>query len=140
MLLVLLMIYLEASVDVEAGRSYYRGVTQLANSTVAINEQLIQTLESNKYAKYLVRQVLSNEAPAQTYQSVSSQTLNTNITVNDTIKDKADGLYDIVLGIMENGIASGPTALPGPNIILVLSSIHLDPNTCRKRTYTYYCW
>ena len=46
------MIYLEASVDpVEAGRSYYRGVTQLANSTVAINEQLIQTLEFQQVCK-----------------------------------------------------------------------------------------
>ena len=102
--------------SVEAGRSYYRGVTQYGNSTVAIGAQLIQTLESNKYAKYLIGQVLSNEAPTQTFQSVSSQTFDNNVSVTQNIKDRADILYNIILNIMENGIASGPTALPKYNI------------------------
>jgi len=111
---------------VEAGRSYYRGVTQYGNSTIAIGAQLIQTLESNKYAKYLVKQVLSNQAPTQTYQAVSTQTINNAVTVLETVKNRADTLYDIVLNIMENGITVGPVALPKYDIT-VASTTPLAP-------------
>lgn len=97
--------------SVEAGRSYYRGVSSLGDPSIAIGAQLTETLDANNYAKYLIRQVLSNAAPAQTYQSATSQTTNS-VIVSDTYKTLADNLYDIILDIMENGEAQGPQSLP----------------------------
>ena len=97
--------------SVEAGRSYYRGVSALGDPSIAIGVQLTETLDANNYAKYLIRQVLSNAAPAQTYQAVTSQTTNS-VVIGETYKILADGLFDIILNIMENGETQGPQSLP----------------------------
>jgi hypothetical protein len=105
----------------EAGRSYYRGVSSLGDPSIAIGVQLTETLDANNYAKYLIRQVLSNTAPAQTYQSVTSQTTNS-VIVGETYKALADSLYDIILDIMENGEAQGPQSLPKYKINISLET------------------
>ena len=98
--------------SVEAGRSYYRGVSSLGDPSVAIGAQLTETLDANNYAKYLIRQVLSNEAPSTVYQSATTQTIDLTKTVSETTKLLADSLYDLVLDIMENGETQGPQSLP----------------------------
>ena len=104
--------------SVEAGTSYYRGVTALGDTGIAIGTQLTETLAANNHAKYLIRQVLSNAAPAQVYQAVSSQTTVVATVVAETIKANADSLYNIILDIMENGISVAPVVLPKFNITL----------------------
>jgi len=84
--------------SVEAGRSYYRGVSELGDPSVAIGAQLTETV-----------------ATSPTYQSNSSQTI-TSTVVSQTIKDKANSDFDIILDIMENGETQGPQSLPKYNI------------------------
>tara|TARA_R110000851_G_scaffold37425_1_gene96698 strand:+ start:1126 stop:9189 length:8064 start_codon:yes stop_codon:yes gene_type:complete len=101
--------------SVEAGRSYYRGVSDLGDPSVAIGSQIIETLAANNHAKYLIGQVLNNQPPAQTYQAVTTQTINA-VSVSATVKTLADTLFDIVLDIMENGESQGPQSLPKYNV------------------------
>jgi hypothetical protein len=97
--------------SVEAGRSYYRGVSDLGDPSIAIGSQLTETLAANNHAKYLIGQVLNNQPPAQTYQAVTTQTINA-VSISTTIKTLANTLFDIVLDIMENGESQGPQSLP----------------------------
>ena len=101
--------------SVEAGRSYYRGVSNLGDPSVAIGAQLTETLAANNHVKGLIQNVLSNVAASPTYQSVSTQTITTDV-VAQTIKDKANSDFDIILDIMENGETQGPQSLPKYNI------------------------
>jgi len=96
----------------EAGRKYYRNVSDLGDPSVAITTQLTETLAANAHAKYLIYQVLSNATPATTYQSVSSQTFDLTISVSSTLKDKTQTDFDKILSIMEFGIDSVDTSLP----------------------------
>ena len=97
--------------SVEAGRSYYRGVSDLGDPSVAIGAQLTETLAANNHVKGLIQNVLSNVAASPTYQSVSTQTITTDV-VAQTIKDKANSDFNIILDIMENGETQGPQSLP----------------------------
>lgn len=101
--------------SVEAGRSYYRGVSELGDPSVAIGAQLTETLAANNHVKGIIQNVLSNVATSPTYQSNSSQTI-TSTVVSQTIKDKANSDFDIILDIMENGETQGPQSLPKYNI------------------------
>ena len=101
--------------SVEAGRSYYRGVSDLGDPSVAIGAQLTETLAANNHVKGLIQNVLSNVAASPTYQSVSTQTITTDV-VAQTIKDKANSDFSIILDIMENGETQGPQSLPKYNI------------------------
>ena len=101
--------------SVEAGRSYYRGVSDLGDPSVAIGAQLTETLAANNHVKGLIQNVLSNVAASPTYQSVSTQTITTDV-VAQTIKDKANSDFNIILDIMENGETQGPQSLPKYNI------------------------
>ena len=96
---------------VEAGRSYYRGVSSLGDPSVAIGAQLTETIAANQYAKGLIRNVLSNTAPSTTYQSVTTQTITSDV-ISDTYKDLTEDLYDIIIDIMQNGETQGPQSLP----------------------------
>lgn len=111
----------------EAGISYYRGVTALGDTGIAIGAQLTETLAANNHAKYLIRQVLSNAAPTQTYQSATTQTTNVSTVVSEGIKTTADNLYNIVLNIMENGVDAAPQTLP-KFVINVSSDTPLTPS------------
>ena len=97
--------------SVEAGRSYYRGVSDLGDPSVAIGAQLTETLAANNHVKGLIQNVLSNVTASPTYQSVSTQTITADV-VAQTIKDKANSDFDIILDIMENGETQGPQSLP----------------------------
>lgn len=97
--------------SVEAGRSYYRGVSSLGDPSVAIGAQLTETIAANQHAKGLIRNVLSNTAPSTTYQSVTTQTITSDV-ISDSYKNLADDLYDIVIDIMQNGETQGPQSLP----------------------------
>ena len=97
--------------SVEAGRSYYRGVSDLGDPSVAIGAQLTETLAANNHVKGLIQNVLSNVTASPTYQSVSTQTITTDV-VAQTIKDKANSDFNIILDIMENGETQGPQSLP----------------------------
>mgnify|MGYP006077129433 CR=1 FL=1 len=101
--------------SVEAGRSYYRGVSNLGDPSVAIGAQLTETLAANNYVKGLIQNVLSNVTASPTYQAVSSQTITADV-VAQTIKDKANSDFSIILDIMENGETQGPQSLPKYNI------------------------
>ena len=118
----------------EAGRSYYRGVSDLGDPSVAIGVQLTETLDANNYAKYLIDRVLNNQAPTVTYQSVTEQTIDTDVVVQESVKTKAAADYDIILDIMENGVSTGESKLPRYKINL--SSETPIAGTAANRTTT----
>jgi len=102
----------------EAGRAYYRGQSAVGNTEVVLNEQRAETVAANEYARSLVAQVLSNSTsnenyPSSPYQAVSSQTTDLSVTVSNTIKQKADDCYAIIIDIIgDGGESAGPGALP----------------------------
>lgn len=102
----------------EAGRAYYKGRSSVGNTETVLNEQRAETLAANEYARSLVAQVLSNSVtnddyPSSPYQSSTSQTVDPTVNVSDTIKQKADDCYNIILDIIgDGGESAGPGALP----------------------------
>lgn len=118
----------------EAGRSYYRGVSDLGDPSVAIGVQLTETLDANNYAKYLIDKVLNNQPPTTTYQSSTTQVIDLNVVVQESLKTKAAADYDIILNIMENGVGTGESKLPRYKINL--SSETPIAGTAASRTTT----
>ena len=102
----------------EAGRAYYRGQSEVGNTEVVLNEQRVETVAANEYARSLVAQVLSNSTsnedyPSSPYQAVSSQTTDLSVTVSSAIQQKADDCYAIIIDIIgDGGESAGPGALP----------------------------
>lgn len=101
----------------EAGRSYYRGVSNLGDPSVAIGVQLTETVAANEYAKTLILAVLNNTLSESPYQSVTSQTLTPDLVVSSTLKTKMTANYDTIIDIMQNGVPA-TSALPRYKVII----------------------
>jgi hypothetical protein len=89
--------------SINAGRSYFKN----ASARVASGAQQLETVAGIQYAKTLANYVLQKTNPPTSYQTVytrQSSALNTNTTQQNLVASK----FDIVIGIIQDGISSAP--------------------------------
>jgi hypothetical protein len=85
----------------QAGLAYYQW-----NASTAVNTQLTETLDGIAYAKYLALQVVQNLAPATSYQSTYTQTIDTNNPADAGAISAITSLLDLVTDIVNDGDAT----------------------------------
>ena len=102
--------------SINAGRQYYKGATALGNSLVAITTQLTETLDGIEYAKTLADYVLQELPPPDSYQTVYTQQTNP-VSSNSTQRGVVASKFDIIIGIITNGVSSGPAINYGTGFI-----------------------
>ena len=90
--------------SVNAGRSYFKN----ASARVASGVQQIETVAGIVYAKTLADYVLQKVNPPTSYQSVYTRQV-TGINSNSTQRSIVSSKFDIVIGIIQDGISSAPT-------------------------------
>jgi predicted Holliday junction resolvase-like endonuclease len=98
--------------SVNAGRSYFKN----ASARVASGIQQIETVAGIVYAKTLADYVLQKVNPPTSYQSVYTRRA-TGINSNSTQRGVVGSKFDIVIGIIQDGISSAPTIDYGPGYV-----------------------
>ena len=104
--------------SVTAGKSYYRNSSAKA---IAIGTQYTETLDALVFAKDLVDQVL-NQVGGSRYQDLYTQYTDELLTASAQAIADANADYDIILGIIRNGVGSAPTASFGTGIYTITFS------------------
>ena len=97
---------------INAGRSYFKN----ASARVASGNQKTETLAGITYAKTLADYVLQKVNPPQSYQSVytrQTDLINSNSTQRTAVASK----FNIVTGIINNGLSSTPNIDFGTGIV-----------------------
>ena len=103
--------------SINAGKAYYKNASALTASGI----QQLQTVAGVNYAKYLVGRILQGFAPAVSYQSIYTRKAVVG-TVDSTARAFVASSFDIVTGIISNGIYSGPVRHYGTGVVSITMS------------------
>ena len=123
--------------SIYAGSSYYS-----ATATVVIANQKEQSVAAINYAKYVSAAILNNTALTPTsgglydnapYQSAVTQTIDLTKSPSTANKNKIASGYDVITGILTNGLNTGPTLvnpqyIPLPVTIEVATGEYYEDN------------
>jgi hypothetical protein len=103
--------------SINAGKSYFKN----ASALIASGPQGAETVAAINYAKYLTNQVLLGLAPAQSYQSIYTRKAVIG-SVTSPMRTSVAACFDIITGIISNGIGSAPTRNFGAGYVLLTFS------------------
>lgn len=95
----------------EAGLAYYEAGN--ASAALVVGTQLFETVEANKYAKRIARQIVQNQTISPFFTPVGAEPTQIkypSISVNQTDINKINSLFDVVIGIFQGDPA--PTLVP----------------------------
>jgi hypothetical protein len=101
--------------SINAGRAYFRN----ASAKIASGTQQLETVAGIVYAKYLTSQILNNAAPATSYQTVYTRVAPIG-TITTPMKNAVSAGFDIITGIINNGISSAPNVNYGTGLYSVV--------------------
>ena len=104
--------------SIQAGIRYYSN----ASGAKAINQQLAETLAGINYAKSITNTVLQNLAVTPIYNASFTQTFDAPSTVDNTGRSSVGAKFDIITGIIQNGISSAPPEVEGSTYTLTISN------------------
>lgn len=99
---------------VSAGKAYYRNASALS---IAIGAQYTETYDAMVFVKNVLNQVL-NQSVASRYQTAITQSFDQNIDATDALDD-LNSRYEIILGIIRDGISAAPTPSFGSGLHIV---------------------
>ena len=98
--------------SVNAGISYFKN----ASARIASGTQQVETVAGVAYAKTLANFVLQKTNPPVSYQTVYTRQTDL-ISTNSTQRSVVASKFDIIIGIIQNGVSSAPAVDYGTGVV-----------------------